>query len=86
MNYKVWGWFLIFLVCLVAGELIFGCAISFSRIPNASGLACKDDNLPSYIVNIIFQLFIILIVFIGIIIAPKKTPKTNKLIFEIKGF
>jgi len=69
--------FSIVLIALVAGELIFGCAISFSKTPDASGFACKDDNLLAFIVNIIFQSFIILLIFAGIIIAHKKNVKNK---------
>lgn len=77
MGYKIWGSFLIVLFTLVVGELIFGCVISISKIPNSSGLVCRDDNLLSFIVNIIFQIFIMLIVSVGIITAHKKSSKNK---------
>jgi len=71
-NYQLLVFFLLFLIAIVVYELITGCAISFSKIPNASGFTCKEDNLSGYIVNIVFQSFIVLLTLIMTLVARAK--------------
>jgi len=71
-NYQLLVFFLLFLIAIVAYELITGCAISFSKPPNVSGFTCKEDNLSGYIVNLVFQAFIVLITLIMTLVARAK--------------
>ena len=56
--------FTLFVVAIVIGEIVTGCTFSFGKTPGVSSFACKDDDLSGYILNLVFQTFIILIMLI----------------------
>lgn len=69
--------FTFFIIAIVIIELVTGCAITFSKIPTDSGFTCKSENFLGYVVNLVFQSFIILIILLWnyLVYAKKNSNK-----------
>ena len=66
--------FTLFIIAIVIIELITGCTFSFAK---GTSFSCKEDDLSGYILNLVFQGFIILIMLIGnyLVYAKKNSNK-----------